>query len=103
MLLHELTHVWHHQKLGYGYQPLKDAYTKAKASGKYDSIKHISGGTQKAYGMNNAQEFFAELTEAFFWINDMQPFQREELMQFDPHGAKVVMEAWGVDESAATV
>lgn len=70
ILLHELSHAWHHQKLGYDYQPLKDAYNRAKASGKYQRVKHINGSVEKAYGMNNEQEFFAELTEAFFWIND---------------------------------
>jgi hypothetical protein len=37
-LLHELAHAFHHQKLGIGYQPIKDAYERAKASGKYQRV-----------------------------------------------------------------
>ena len=38
VLLHELAHAFHHQKLGIGYQPIKDAYERAKASGKYQRV-----------------------------------------------------------------
>jgi hypothetical protein len=29
-------------------------------------------------------EFFAEMTEAYFWKNDMFPFDRNELKSYDP-------------------
>lgn len=84
MLLHELAHGYHDQVLGFGNKEIAKAYEKAKASGRYDSIQHINGSKQKHYAMTNPQEFFAEMTEAYFGKNDLYPFDRQELRSYDP-------------------
>jgi hypothetical protein len=94
MMLHELAHAWHHQRLGYDHQPIIDAYEAAMEAGLYDEVEYISGGIVEAYATGNHVEYFAELTEAWFWINDFYPFDRNQLSDHDPIGAAVLQGAW---------
>jgi len=96
MVLHELSHAYHHRVLGYENQQIIDAYQHALASGKYESVEHVSGEKRRHYGLNNPQEYFAELSESYFGRNDFYPFTRDELMSFDPEGFDMVEQAWGV-------
>ena len=61
-----------------------------------DQVERNSGNTEKAYAATNKQEYFAELTEAWFWENDFYPYNREELLEHDPLGAAAVEAAWNV-------
>ncbi len=94
MVLHELSHAYHHQVLGYGHEAIRAAYEAAKASGRYDSVLYFDGTEKRAYAMNNPQEYFAELSEAYFGTNDFHPFVRPELRRFDPAGYAAVEAAW---------
>ena len=51
----------------------------------------------RAYAMNNVAEYFAELSEAYFGLNDYHPFTRGQLEAHDPEGLRAVAEAWAVD------
>ena len=97
IVLHELTHAWHHQYLTYGYAPLINAYQDAMTEGLYDSVQYVYGQYLEAYATSNVQEYFAEITEAWFWSNDYYPFIRSELILHDPTGASVVESAWQMD------
>ncbi len=97
MVLHELAHAYHDQVLGYDYAPIKQAYRDAVASKRYESVLHVNGHMQRHYALNNDQEFFAEMSEAFFGTNDFYPFVRGELKTYDPETCRTVAEAWGVD------
>lgn len=94
MLLHELGHAWHDQKLGYADPDVLAAYANAVDGGTYAQVAYANGGTQRAYALTNAQEYFAETTEAWFWRNDFQPFTRTELETFDPTGAALMQAKW---------
>lgn len=94
LMLHELAHAYHHQFLGFGHPEINQAYEQAKASGNYDSILRGNGRLERAYGMNNSREYFAETTEAFFGTNDFYPFVRAELHQHDPRMEKVLERLW---------
>jgi hypothetical protein len=98
MVLHELAHAWHHQRLGYDHQGIQAAYEAAMESGIYDQVAYVSGGTQEAYAKTNKMEYFAELTESWFWSNDFYPFVRSELLEHDELGARMVEESWTVDD-----
>ena len=98
MVLHELAHAWHHQRLGYNDRDIEAAYAAAMESGIYDEVAYVSGGTAEAYAKTNKQEYFAELTEAWFWRNDFYPFVRDQLIEHDAFGARVVEERWTVDD-----
>lgn len=98
MLLHELSHVFHHQVLGFNHPDIIDAYESAIQSGKYDKVAYSSGfnsnAKKKAYATTNAKEYFAELTEAYFGTNDFYPFNRNDLKLHDPMGYSVVEKIW---------
>jgi hypothetical protein len=94
MVLHELAHAYHHQVLGYDDATIRQAYERAKESGAYESVLYYDGQPKRAYALNNDQEYFAELTEAYFGTNDFYPFVRPEVEQFDPVGFAMLKSAW---------
>lgn len=95
MIVHEFSHIYHHGVLKGNNTEIKAAYDQALKSGKYDQVDYAGGGRKMAYGMNNASEYFAELTEAWFGRNDFYPFTREELKSHDPQGFALMEKAWG--------
>jgi N-sulfoglucosamine sulfohydrolase len=99
LMLHELAHAYHDQVLGFGNSKLRTRYEAARDSGSYEMVKRFTGRkiiNDKAYGMNNAKEYFAESTEAFFGKNDFFPFDKEELRAHDPKMHDLLIELWGV-------
>jgi hypothetical protein len=94
MVLHELAHAYHHQVLGYDNAEIKEAYQKAVESKKYESVLHINGRSERAYALNNDQEYFAECSEAFLGTNDFFPFVRSELQQHDKKMYELLKKLW---------
>ncbi|MEM9463433.1 MAG: zinc-dependent peptidase [Myxococcota bacterium] len=94
VVLHELTHAWDHQHHGYAQPAVLDAYDQAMAAGLYDAVEYVDGQILEAYATTNAAEYFAELTEAYFWMNDFYPFVRADLAAHDPVGLAAVEQAW---------
>ena len=96
MVLHELAHGYHHQVLGYDHKEIHACYEEAKASKSYESVLHWDGRKVRAYALTNDQEYFAELTEAYFGTNDFYPFVRAEVKQHDPKMYQILEKVWGV-------
>jgi hypothetical protein len=94
MVLHELAHGYQDQFMPHLRQKLESAFKNAVASGKYESVGYINGGKLKAYALTTIEEYFAELTEAYFGKNDYYPFTKNDLREFDPEGYKLMQEAW---------
>lgn len=96
MVLHEMAHGYHHQHLpdGFDNPEVLAAYQSARQARLYDSTLHINGRTEKAYAMNNQQEYFAEQTEAFFGTNDFFPFVNAELREHDPRMHELLSKLW---------
>lgn len=94
IVLHELAHAWHHQVLGYGDVAVLEAFSSAMESGIYDRVEHADGTFRRAYATTNVQEYYAELTEAYFWNNDFFPFHREQLAEFDVRGFELMESSW---------
>ena len=94
MVLHEFAHALHHQKYGFENADTTAAFNAAFRSGLYNSVKHVDGSVWKAYAISDAKEYFAELTEAYFWKNDFYPFDRKDLTSHDPAGKAVVELLW---------
>ena len=107
-VLHELAHAYHDRVLKDGFTnvPIRDAYKKAKASGKYDAVEQRFGDgrstTTKAYAMTTPQEYFAESTEAYFSTNDFFPFNREQLVRHDAEMTELLADLWGVSKASST-
>jgi hypothetical protein len=94
-VLHELAHAYHDQVLGFDEPRIAAAYRKFRDSGKYKSILHISGGTAEHYALTDQKEFFAEMTESYFGVNDFYPFVAGELKRAEPDVFGLLQEIWG--------
>jgi hypothetical protein len=94
MALHELAHGYHHKFLTHDHEGIRRCYEHAKSAGIYDSILRINGRHERHYAMNNQEEYFAEMTEAFFGTNDFYPFVRAELKEHDPDMYAVLCDVW---------
>jgi len=95
MVLHELVHGFHDRMPGgYGNPDIVAAYERMKRSGTYESVLHWDGRRVRAYALNNPQEYFAELTEAWFGTNDYYPFVRSEIVEHDPKMALLLQRIW---------
>jgi hypothetical protein len=97
MVLHELAHGYHHRFMDEGYDnpEIADTYRRAMEGKLYESVLHWDGKTVRAYAANNPQEYFAELTEAWFGTNDFYPFVRAEVLEHDTEGAELLRKLWG--------
>jgi hypothetical protein len=96
MVLHELAHAYHYLYLGgYDNPQIAAAYRRVVESKSYESVLYFNGRMKRAYVLNNPQEYFAELTEAWFGSNDFYPFVRAEVLKHDPEMAKLLTQLWG--------
>lgn len=96
MVLHELAHGYHHRVLGHDHPGIRRCFEQAVARKSYESVLRSDGSTGRAYALLNVKEYFAELTEAFFGVNDFYPFVRAELRVHDPEMDAVLEEVWGL-------
>ena len=94
LVLHELSHAYHHQVLGFDHKAIIKAFQNAQKEGLYDQVDYVHGGKRKAYAMSNEKEYFAELSEAYFGKNDFFPFTRSELEAHDPVGYALMQKIW---------
>ena len=94
MILHELAHAYHHQVLSFDHPDVVACYQQARRNGSYDAVLRGNGKIEKAYGMNDAKEYFAETSEAFFGENDFFPFNSDELENHDPRMFAVLARLW---------
>lgn len=95
VVLHELSHGYHDQVLGFEEPRVAAAWKKFCESGKYKSVLTSPGPMREHYGLNNPKEFFAEMTEAYFGSNDFYPFVTGELKQSEPEIFALMADIWG--------
>ena len=95
VVLHELSHAYHDQVLGFDNPEIIAAYKAAKKKGIYEKVLLYTGRTVRHYGLTNHKEYFAEATEAYLGVNDFYPFVRAELKQHDPRMFKIMEKVWG--------
>lgn len=93
-ILHELAHAYHDQKMSFDEPRIKAAHEKFKASGHGNATLLYNGKRVKHYGLTNQMEFFAEMTESFFGVNDFFPFNRAELQEAEPELFQLLTEIW---------
>jgi hypothetical protein len=104
--LHELAHAYHFRVLpgGFDNAEIRAAYDHSKSLGIYEHIERWNGdgrekSVERAYGMANPMEYFAETTEAYFSRNDFFPFTRKELFHHDPRMYALLEKLWGVSDT----
>jgi hypothetical protein len=102
-LLHELAHAYDALALGNASPAVQAAYDSAVASGRYAAVARIgTNGTERAYALTNAREYFAETSEAYLGLNDYFPFVREQLEGFDASGFALMKQTWGEPQPRAS-
>lgn len=97
-VLHELAHAYHDQVLGFENAEIKVVWKRVVDSGHFNSVLQIYGRTTKHYALTDQKEFFAEMTEAYFGVNDFYPFNRAELKQSEPEVFELIQKSWGISK-----
>ena len=95
VVLHELAHAYHDQVLGFDEPRIRQAYERFKKSGHGDATLGCRGKPVRHYALTDPMEFFAEMTEAYFGMNDFFPFNRAELMTAEPETYALLRTIWG--------
>jgi hypothetical protein len=93
--LHELAHAYHDRVLGFEEPRIKAAWKQAVESRRYDKVLLINGRETRHYALTDQKEFFAEMTESFFGMNDFFPYNRAELLRENPEVHALLTEIWG--------
>jgi len=94
VILHELAHAYHDQVLDFDEPTIVAAYEKFKASGHGEATLLYNGQRVKHYALTDPKEFFAEMTESFFGVNDFYPFNRAELQEAEPELFALLSRIW---------
>ncbi|RKG52496.1 hypothetical protein D7X30_33345 [Corallococcus sp. AB011P] len=107
LVLHELSHAYHDQVLGWEHAGLAAVYVRAMASRSYDCVERwrapeLHSTFERAYAMTDVGEYFAENSEAFFGRNDFYPSTREELGKHDPGMLALLQQVWQVTPTTTT-
>lgn len=95
VVLHELAHAYHDQVLGFEEPRIRAAWQGFKDGGRGERALLYNGSRVKHYGLTDQKEFFAEMTESFFGVNDFYPFNRAELKTDFPELYALLEEIWG--------
>ncbi|MSR31173.1 MAG: metallopeptidase [Gemmataceae bacterium] len=95
VILHELAHAYHDQVLGFEEPRVKEAFENYKKSGRGEKTLLFNGQRVRHYALTNHKEFFAEMTEAYFGVNDFFPFTRAELQESEPAIFALLKHIWG--------
>lgn len=95
VVLHELAHAYHDQVLGFDEPRIRAAWQAFKDGGRGERALLYDGSRVKHYGLTDHKEFFAEMTESFFGVNDFFPFNRAELKTDFPDLYGLLEEIWG--------
>ena len=101
VVLHELAHAYHDQVLGFEEPRILRAYEDFKRSGHGDRALLYDGTRVRHYGLTDHKEFFAEMTESYFGLDDFFPFNRAELMTAEPAIYELMQAIWGPVAGAA--
>ena len=93
-VLHEAAHAYHDRVLGFDEPRIMRAYENYKKSGHGDNVLRCDGSRGRHYALTDHKEFFAEMTEAYFGVNDFFPFNRAELKDAEPEILALLAAIW---------
>lgn len=94
VILHELAHAYHDQVIGFEEPRVKEAYEEYRKGGRGEKALLFNGQRVRHYALTNHKEFFAEMTEAYFGVNDFFPFNRAELKESEPGIFDLMKQIW---------
>lgn len=109
VLIHELSHAYHHKctEQGYDNPEILECYNQAMQERLYEWVRvhGKQGPMAKAYAATNCMEYFAELSAAFLGQPDMNspeefnkwyPFNRRQIKEHDPRAYELLKRIWKV-------
>ena len=73
---------------------IRAAYQQAGKGGKYKSVLRFDGRRVPHPALAGEKEYFAEMMESYFLVNDRYPFIRCELKDQDPAGYALIADLW---------
>ena len=94
MVLNQLARAYHDRVLGCDNAEIKAAYQQAVKNGKYDLVLRFDGQYVRHPALTDAKEYFAEMTEAYYGVNDCYPFLQFELKQYDAEVCELLTKLW---------
>lgn len=94
-LFHEIAHAFHARLPG-GYDNgyIVAAYEKAKFELILNSTYNIYGSVVDHRGLSGPDEFFAEISTAYFGVSRFYPFVRGELKRWDRYTYRLIRAIW---------
>ena len=95
VVLHELSHAYHDQVLGFDESRILRTFENYKKSGHGDNTLLYNGTRVRHYGLTDQKEFFAEMTESDCGRDDCFPFNAAELMRAEPEIFELMKAIWG--------
>jgi hypothetical protein len=97
LLIHEFAHAWHLEQWPEKQPDIMAAWKNAVAQKLYEGVKDVQATRLvQAYAATNQLEYFAELSCAYFFRGEYEPFDREALREHDPAGFAMIEKMWGV-------
>ena len=93
-VLHELAHAYHDQVLGFDHPGIAAAWKRTADGGRFEKVLQIEGRRCRHYALTDCKEFFAEMTESLFGMNDFFPFNRAELRESEPETHALLERIW---------
>jgi len=95
-VLHELAHAYHDRVFGFNEPRIRAAWEHYVASGHGAAVLLMDNPKRVPhYALTNEKEFFAEMSESYFGVNDFFPFTNVELHDAEPEIYALLAEIWG--------
>ncbi len=94
MLLNQLARAYYDQLPENKKTEIASGWRRAVDSGKYDSVLRFDGQHVRHPALTSPEEFFAEMTEAYYGVNDHYPFLQFETALHDPDTCKLLAKLW---------
>jgi len=94
-VLNQLAGAYYHRALSKQAKKIEEAWRKARDGGKYASVLRFDGKKVPHPALAGPMEYFAEMTEAYYGVNDHYPFLQFETSQYDPNTCNLLEELWG--------
>ncbi|NQT81759.1 hypothetical protein HQ563_01960 [bacterium] len=95
MILNQLAWAYYDRVLGGDVPEIKTAWQRAIKSGQYDSVLRFDGKHVRHPALSGLREFFAEMTESYYGVNDHYPFLQFETRQHDLETCQLLAKLWG--------
>ena len=95
MVLNQLARAYYDRVLKENKEEIKKAWEKAEKSGKYDKVLRFDGKHVRHPALESPLEFFAEMTESYYGVNDHYPFLQFETRQHDEETCELLAKLWG--------